>query len=45
MRLGGVGDSTLLDYMIGHRVTVYDVYSDSDLLRAYRKAENKLAVL
>ncbi|MGA2310552.1 MAG: tyrosine-type recombinase/integrase [Candidatus Bathyarchaeia archaeon] len=45
MKLGGVNDKDLLEYMLGHRVTAYDAWTDADLLSNYKMAERKLAVL
>jgi integrase len=48
MRQGGVTDETLLDYMLGHRLSyrgTYDSYPDEDLLKAHKQAEAYLKVL
>jgi integrase len=45
MRSGGVEDRDLLNYMMGLRKSPSDEWPDGHLLRKYRKAERKLAVL
>jgi integrase len=45
MRSGGVEDRDLLNYMMGLGKSASDEWSDSHLLRKYRKAERKLVVL
>lgn len=48
MRLGGIKDSDLLGFLTGHRLP-YGVtcseFPDEDVLKAYKKAEQKLRVL
>lgn len=45
MRSGGIEDRDLLNYMMGLRKSASDEWPDGHLLRKYRKAERKLAVL
>jgi integrase len=45
MKAGGAKDEKLLEYMLGHHVSAYDAWTEADLLRNYRMAEHKLAVV
>jgi hypothetical protein len=45
MRSGGVEDRDLLKYMMGLGKAASDEWPDRHLLRKYREAERKLAVL
>jgi hypothetical protein len=45
MKAGRAKDERLLEYMLGHHVTAYDAWTDAVLLRNYKMAEHKLAVL
>lgn len=45
MKLGGITDPDLLNFMMGHKLpygAAYDAFPDEDVLKAYRKAERHL---
>lgn len=48
MKLGGVKDPDLLNFLMGHKLAyggAYDSFTDDDVLKAYKRAEPKLRVL
>lgn len=48
MKLGKITDAELLNSMMGHKLAyagAYDVFPDEDVLKAYKYAEKRLAVL